>query len=97
MKYVFTGGKYTQFMGRTFSFGQPVEVNDKATLKALEGRRDFAQYIEHKQEPDHAVRQEEKEEVKQEVKVVNVDACPKCGKSLGRGKYMHVRYCKGVQ
>ncbi len=94
MKYVFTGGKYTQFMGRTFSFGQPVEVNDRATLKALEGRRDFAQYIEHlSKEPSHAVRQEEKEEVV----VVNMDACPKCGKVLSRGKYLHVKWCRGSQ
>ncbi len=92
MKYVFTGGPYTQFMGRVFSFGQPVEVNDNATLKALEGRRDFARYIE--KEPDHAVRQEAQVEQKEEV--VNVDACAKCGKIVKRGRYMHERYCKGA-
>jgi hypothetical protein len=21
--------------------------------------------------------------------------CPKCGKKLGRGKYMHMKHCKG--
>jgi hypothetical protein len=21
--------------------------------------------------------------------------CPKCGKQLGRGKYMHLKHCKG--
>ncbi len=23
------------------------------------------------------------------------DECPKCGKKVGRGKYMHVKNCKG--
>jgi len=88
MKYVFTGGPYTQFMGRTFAFGKPVDVSDNATLKALEGRRDFAQYVE-------APAQEEPSPLPV-VQVVNMDACPKCGKSLGRGKYMHVKFCKGA-
>ncbi len=22
--------------------------------------------------------------------------CPKCGKQLGRGKYMHLKHCKGA-
>lgn len=89
MKYVFTGGKYTQFMGRMFAFGQPVEVNDKVTLKALEGRRDFARYIE-------APASKEADSVPQEVKAVNADACPKCGKVLRRGMYMHTKYCRGL-
>jgi len=88
MKYVFTGGPYTQFMGRTFAFGKPVEVNDNATLKALEGRRDFAAYVEA---PPKA-----EESPLPVVQVINMDACPKCGKSLGRGKYMHVKFCRGT-
>ena len=91
MKYVFTGGKYTQFMGRTFSFGQPVEVSDGATLRALAGRRDFAVYQDN--QPENEVTRE----AKKYPEVVNVDACPKCGKILSRGKYMHVKYCKGTQ
>lgn len=93
MKYVFTGGPYTQFMGRTFAFGNPVDVNDNATLKALEGRRDFAQYVEAP-----AVEAPAAEPAPLPVvQVVNMDACPKCGKVLGRGKYMHVKFCKGKQ
>ncbi len=24
------------------------------------------------------------------------DQCPKCGKRVGRGRYMHIKNCKGV-
>lgn len=27
---------------------------------------------------------------------VPTDQCPKCGKRVGRGRYMHVKNCKGV-
>lgn len=27
--------------------------------------------------------------------VVFPDTCPKCGKRLGRGKYLHLKNCKG--
>lgn len=28
--------------------------------------------------------------------VVPSDECPKCGKRVGRGRYMHIKNCKGV-
>jgi hypothetical protein len=24
------------------------------------------------------------------------DGCPKCGKKLGKGSHLHIKYCKGV-
>lgn len=27
--------------------------------------------------------------------VVPKDECPKCGKKVGRGRYMHIKTCKG--
>jgi hypothetical protein len=27
--------------------------------------------------------------------VVPKDECPKCGKRIGRGRYMHIKNCKG--
>ena len=32
---------------------------------------------------------------KVEDKAVLSDKCPKCGKTVKRGKYMHQQYCKG--
>lgn len=43
MKYVYNG-KYTQFMGRQFAYGNPVEITDRATLEALAKRTDFSRY-----------------------------------------------------
>jgi hypothetical protein len=43
MKYVYNG-KYTQFMGRQFAYGNPVEITDRATLEAIAKRPDFAPY-----------------------------------------------------
>lgn len=41
MRFVYTAGDYTQFMGRMFAFGKPTEVTDKATIAALLKRKDF--------------------------------------------------------
>lgn len=50
MKFVYTGGTYTQFMGRMFAFGNPVEVADKATIAALQKRKDFKEVADGPQE-----------------------------------------------
>lgn len=41
MKFIYTAGQYTQFMGRMFAFGHPQEVSDNATIAALRKRSDF--------------------------------------------------------
>lgn len=79
MKFIYTAGQYTQKLGRMFAFGQPVEVTDKATIMVLEKDPDF-----------------KKAESPQEVaKEVLADECPKCGKVVKRGKFMHQKHCKG--
>jgi hypothetical protein len=30
------------------------------------------------------------------VPVLSAKVCPKCGKEVGRGRYFHVKHCKGV-
>jgi len=46
MRFIYTGGKYTQFMGRVFAFGKSVEVTDRATIEALRKRADFQEVAE---------------------------------------------------
>ena len=36
-----------------------------------------------------------KEPVTKPQRVVPPDECPKCGKRIGRGRYMHIKNCKG--
>jgi hypothetical protein len=78
MKYVYEG-TYTQFMGRTFAFGKPVEVTDRATIAALERNPQF---------------RKADEEIQEATKAVLSDECPKCHRIVKRGKVMHQRYCK---
>lgn len=81
MKFAYNG-KYTQFMGRMFAFGKPVEVTDRATIMALEKNPDFRKVEDEKEQAPEA-------------KVLIPDECPKCGKTVKRGKYMHAKHCKG--
>lgn len=41
MKFIYTAGAYTCFMGREFAFKKSTEVTDKATIAALLKHRDF--------------------------------------------------------
>jgi hypothetical protein len=84
MKYVYDG-KYIQVMGRMFAFGKPVEVNDEATRRILDGRPDFRRVGNVMHE----------EEGPRQGQAVLSDQCPKCGKVVKRGKVMHQRWCKG--
>lgn len=81
MKYAYNG-KYTQFMGRVFAFGKPVDITDRATLIALDKNPDFRK-----------VEDEKKQETAQ-TEVLS-DECPKCGKIVKRGKFMHQKHCQG--
>lgn len=77
MKFVYQG-IYKEFMGRTFWYGKPTEVSDKATIQALERRADFLKVEEPAVDTPKIP-----------------DVCPKCGKTVKRGKVMHQKYCKG--
>jgi hypothetical protein len=41
MKFIYTAGQYTHFMGRAFAFKKATEVTDRATIEALLRRKDF--------------------------------------------------------
>jgi hypothetical protein len=82
MKYVYNG-HYTTYLGRVFAYGKPVEVNDRATIQALEKHPDFRKI------------EDGKEENQAPSKAVLSDICPKCGKTVTRGKVMHQKWCKG--
>lgn len=55
MRFIYTAGAYTTFMGRTFAFKKATEVTDKATIEALLKRPDFMRVDdEPKKEPQAA-------------------------------------------
>ena len=83
MKFVYSG-QYTQFMGRVFAIGKPEEITDRATIMALEKNQEFRK-----------VEVIEDEKVQETPKTVLSDECPKCGKVVKRGKFMHQKHCKG--
>ena len=96
MRYIYTGGPYRQFRGYVFIGQTPVEITDRGTLLAIERMHDF----KLKQEEHHEDYKEEKTEAKTEVltpaKATVANACPKCGRVLSRGMFMHRKYCRGV-
>ena len=56
-------------------------MSDQATIDALAKHPDF-----EKAEDEKAIQETPKE--------VLSDQCPKCGKVVKRGKYMHQKWCK---
>ena len=46
MKFIYTAGPYTEFRGYVFSNGRPTEVADRATVSALNARKDFVPVME---------------------------------------------------
>lgn len=82
MKFIYTEGPYKEYLGRMFAFGKPVEICDKATIQALEKRPDFRKVTDE-------------EKVQEAATQVLSDVCPKCGKTVTRGKVMHQKWCKG--
>ena len=53
-------------------------------------RGEVAQRILDQNKPAYA-----REPVTKPQPVVPSDQCPKCGKRVGRGRYMHIKNCKG--
>ena len=76
---------YRHFRGLLFQNGRATEVTDQATIEALEKHPDFQKADEVQDEK--AIQEAPKEVLK--------DECPKCGKIVKRGKYMHAKWCKG--
>ena len=85
MKFAYTGGPYKEYRGYVFTYGNPTDVADKATIEALSVNPLYRRI-------EDAMRKEEGQAPAEEVVQ---DACLKCGKIITRGKHLHVKYCKG--
>jgi hypothetical protein len=89
MKFAYLGGKYKEYRGYVFANGNPADVTDKATIDELSINPLYRRI-------NDAVREEgQGQEAAEEV--VDMTTCPKCGKSVTRGRYMHIKNCKGVK
>jgi PHP family Zn ribbon phosphoesterase len=88
MKFVHIGGDIRFIDGNMFLFKNAVDVVNKSTIEKLLKDPDFEVYQE-------ATLFQEKKETKKEEKKENPDACPKCGRVIKQGKYLHAKHCKG--
>jgi len=82
MQYVFSG-TYREFRGYVFANHKPVTIQDRGTLEAIKKDPSFKEY--HEEEIEEAA----------ETEVLKGEPCPKCGKLINQGRYMHVKWCKG--
>jgi hypothetical protein len=78
-QYIFNG-KYREFRGYVFCNGNPVTIKDRGALEAIKKDPSFIK-VDPAQERELIATAEQ--------------GCPKCGKVIGRGRTMHVKYCKG--
>lgn len=82
MKFIYDGD-YAVKDGVTFLFRNPTTVDNKATIERL------------KKDPLFRIYDEEKAEATAEAEVLTSDTCPKCGRYVKQGKFLHVKFCKG--
>lgn len=82
MKFIYDG-EYREFRGYVFKWGKPTTVEDQGTIEAISKEKGFSRYEEAEQEAT------------QENAILDKYACPKCGKHVKQGHYMHVKHCKG--
>ena len=80
-------GPYREFRGYQFWNRKPVTILDKATLEEIKKDASFKKY-----EPPVDTPPPQRQETAAEV---SFEPCPKCGRSIGRGRTMHVKFCKG--
>lgn len=89
MKFIYTEGKYHEFRGYVFSYGQPTTVTDQATIDLLLARDDFKPLAE-------ATKEDAQTQPASEVQAsTDADTCPKCGRYVKQGRYLHIKFCKG--
>ena len=78
-QYIYNG-KYREFRGYVFCNGNPVTVTDRGTLEAIEKDETFIKV----------------DAIQEKEAVATAEAgCPKCGRVLGRGRAIHIKFCKG--
>lgn len=81
---------YVQFWGYMFQHGRPVDVHDRGTIERCLHDSRFR-------------RLDDEEEVKGQapdakaVQMLDPRACPKCGRIVMRGRYLHIKHCKGAK
>ena len=83
MKFICKTEPYRHFRGLLFQNGRATEVTDQATIEALEKHPDF----------EKAEEKADEKEIQEAPKEVLADQCPRCGKIVKRGKYMHQKWC----
>jgi hypothetical protein len=81
-QFVLKTGEYAQFRGYVFAYGKPTTVTDSGTILALANNAAFEEF-------------KHEEERKETTEAQVLDACPKCGRVVKQGKWMHQKYCKG--
>ncbi len=87
-QYVYEG-KFRQFRGYVFANGNPVTITDRGTQEAIAKDATFKRVdkIEERQAPVTTPTP---------VSAAHADECPKCGRIVKQGKYLHVKHCTGV-
>ena len=102
MKFVQVKDEVRWFEGRMCLRGKPVEVEDEYGLSSFKANPDFKEYkeIQYEEVKEEArkegVLSEEKVKETSPPQVLDYDACPKCGRVVKRGRYLHIKHCKGT-
>jgi hypothetical protein len=87
MKQFVYEGDYTQYRGYVFAYGKPTTVTDKGTISELDRHPHFKEFNREEKAPETTP--------PEVLKAPDPYACPKCGKHVKQGHYMHVKWCKG--
>lgn len=92
MKFIYTAGDYTTRDGVTFLFRNPTTVENRTTIEKLLKDPAFSRYEESRTEPGQTgpVGAEET------ITITKGASCPKCGRVIRQGMFMHEKYCKGL-
>ena len=90
MRFSYIDGSFTTYWGYMFHGTKPVEVTDRATQDRLIKDARFRRINDEVDETQKA-----ETEAQADAKILNPNACPKCGRVVVQGKYMHQKYCKG--
>ena len=86
----FVDGDFAQYRGHVFLYGKPTRIDDMATVNALKRHPAFEEVTD---EVDEAPQRQVENTA--EAEILNKNACPKCGRIVTHGKYLHQKYCQG--